>query len=128
MKKLILLFVTVFAFQFSQAQYNIDIAEATPQQEQKADKQSKMLTKKLGLNGEQPLLVRNKMLEFQVKRDEIINDKSLNKQEKVENLKALKMNRLKEMQDILTQAQYNQLLEVEERMREKRAKKMKKKM
>ena len=59
MKKLILLFVTVFAFQFSQAQYNIDIAEATPQQEQKADKQSKMLTKKLGLNGEQPLLVRN---------------------------------------------------------------------
>ena len=85
MKKLILLFVTVFAFQFSQAQYNIDIAEATPQQEQKADKQSKMLTKKLGLNGEQPLLVRNKMLEFQVKRDEIINDKSLNKQEKVEN-------------------------------------------
>ncbi len=128
MKKLILLFVTVFAFQFSQAQYNIDIAEATPQQEQKAEKQSKMLTEKLGLNGEQPLLVRNKMLEFQVKRDEIINDKSLNKQEKVENLKALKMNRLKEMQDILTQAQYNQLLKVEEKMREKRAKKMKKKM
>jgi len=126
MKKLILLFVTVFAFQFSQAQYNIDIAEATPQQEQKADKQSKMLTKKLGLNGEQPLLVRNKMLEFQVKRDEIINDKSLNKQEKVENLKALKINRLKEMQDILTQPQYDQLLEVERNMREKRAMKMKK--
>ena len=125
MKKLILLFVTVFAFQFSQAQYNIDIAEATPQQEQKADKQSKMLTKKLGLNGEQPLLVRNKMLEFLVKQDEIIQS-DLSKEEKTKNLKALKLNRLKEMQDILTQPQYDQLLEVERNMREKRAMKMKK--
>lgn len=128
MKKLLLLFIAVFAFQFSQAQYRTDIANATLQQEQKAEKKSKMLTKKLGLNGEQPLLVKNKLLEFQVKKDEITNNSSLSKQEKIENLKALKLNRLKEMQDILTQAQYDQLLVVEKNMRSKRAKKMKKKM
>ncbi|HIB38406.1 hypothetical protein, partial [Mesonia sp.] len=72
MKKLILLFVTVFAFQFSNGQYLVDIENATPELEQRAEQKAEMLTKKLGLNGEQPLLVRNKILEFLVKQDEII--------------------------------------------------------
>ena len=125
MKKLILLFVTVFAFQFSNGQYLMDIEIATPELEQRAEQKAEMLTKKLGLNGEQPLLVRNKILEFLVKQDEIIQS-DLSKEEKTKNLKALKLNRLKEMQDILTQPQYDQLLEVEKNMREKRAMKMKK--
>ncbi|MBW2960657.1 hypothetical protein [Mesonia aestuariivivens] len=123
MKKFILVCIAVFAFQFTHAQYRLAIAKATPQQEFKADKQSKMFTKKLGLNGEQPLLLKNKLLEFIVKKDEIVQSKDLSKEEKVANLKALRVNELKEMQDILTQPQYEQLLEVERNLREKRLEK-----
>jgi hypothetical protein len=126
MKKILLLLVAVFAFQFSQAQHRLSLDKATPQMEQKAEKESKMLTKELALNGKQPLLVKNKLLEFEVKKDEILNS-GLSKKEMRANLKALKVNRLKEMQDILTQPQYDQLLIVEKEMRNKRAQKMVKK-
>ena len=127
MKKLILLLITVFTFQLGQSQYRTDLAGASPRMEARADKQAKKLTKKLGLNGEQPLLVRNKLTEFYVKKQEVI-DADLSKEEKVDQIKALEINKLKEMRDILTQPQYEQLMEVEKEMRQKRLKKRKNKM
>jgi len=126
MKKIILLFIAVFAFQVSQAQYRTDLTKATLKMEKKAEKESKMLTKKLALNGEQPLLIKNKLMEFQVKEDEILKS-GLPKEDIKVNLRQLKINRLKEMQDILTQAQYDQYLIVEREMRAKRAEKRKEK-
>lgn len=127
MKKIILLLIAVFTFQLGQSQYRTDLAEASPRMEARADQQAKKLTKKLALNGEQPLLVKNKLTEFYVKRQEVI-DADLSKEEKKKQMKALEINKLKEMRDILTQPQYDQLLKVEKEMRQKRLEKRKSKM
>lgn len=127
MKKLILLLISVFTFHISEAQYRTDLAEASPQVEARAEQQAENLTKKLALNGEQPLLVKNKLTEFYVKRQEVIKA-DLSKEEKKREIKALEMNRLKEMKDILTQQQYDQLLTVERNMRENRLEKRKSKI
>ena len=80
-----------------------------PEIEQRAAETMEMWARQLGLTGEQEILMEKKIIEFEMKRQEVLNSK-MNEAAKKERLIVLQEEENADMADILTQPQLDRYL------------------
>ncbi len=108
MRTLLLLFAFISLSLSSFAQDRLQ-SEPIPEVEKRVEQKTQILKDELALTGKQEVLVKKKLTEFYIERNEIINsDMSL--EQKRDAIKAVVKNQDKELRDIFTGAQYEAYL------------------
>lgn len=107
------LFVTLL-FTLPGSAQDITQNDPHPQLERAAKERAAKWENELSLTSKQILLVEKKFVEFDIKRDKVMQE-NVPEEEKLERLKDLKILELRELRDILTKPQYDRYLQLLER-------------
>ncbi len=108
MRTLLLLvaFVSLSLSSFAQDRLQ---SEPIPEVEKRVEQKTQILKDELALTGKQEVLVKKKLTEFYIERNEIINS-DMDLDQKRNAIKAVVKNQDKELRDILTGPQYETYL------------------
>lgn len=113
MKKLIL-FASIIGLSFATAQaQELQQKDNKAKIEQKVDRETKILKKELALDEKQEVLVKKKIQEFALKRQEILNSGEP-KAELHKRVETLENKKLNELREVLDQKQYDHLKKIKE--------------
>ena len=123
-KKLQALLILLTVTLFTETGYSQNMLQGEPTQEMRENAAERVSTwtSELALTSKQSDLMENKIIEFAMKRNEILNSK-MREEAKTERLKRLLVLENKDMRDILTKPQYERYLALQrERMNEEQEK------
>lgn len=111
-RTLVILAIAVFTTASGQSQ---NMLQGEPSQEirEQADEAVEMWTDELSLTTKQADLMEKKIIEFAMKRQELLQSK-MREEEKTERLKALQISEINDMRDILTGRQHERYIAIQE--------------
>lgn len=119
MKKLQLISITLMAFFITLGVSSQDLTPGQPGQDLReiAKEETAKWNLELSLTAKQARLIEKKILEFEMRKEELLNSK-MNEEAKKERLAALQIRESNEFRDILTKPQFDKYLDVKsERLR-----------